>query len=64
MPVTTTFDTWATADHVLGFERVTWRAVDHGLLTRADARRWLSDLAIGDVFAVVTLFLVTASKTA
>ena len=47
---------------VLGFDRVTQRAVEHGLLSRADARRWLTDLASDQVFAAVTLFLVTALK--
>ena len=64
VPVTTVFDTLAAADRVLGFDRVTRRAVDRGLLTAADGRRWLDDLAASWTCASVTLFLVAASKSA
>jgi hypothetical protein len=41
---------------------VTHRAIEHGLLSRDDGRRWLRDLANGQVFAAVTLFMIAASS--
>jgi hypothetical protein len=41
---------------------VTHRAIEHGLLSRDDGRRWLRDLANGQVFPAVTLFMIAASK--
>ena len=38
------------------------RAVDSGLLTNADRRRWLDDLTTGWTNASVTLFMVAATK--
>lgn len=63
IPVTTGFDTLAAADQILGFERVTRRTVDAGLLTAGDGRRWLNDLATNWTWASVTLFMVVATKT-
>lgn len=62
IPVTTTFDTLTAADQILGFKRVTQRAIDAGLLTADDGRRWLNDLATNWTCASVTLFMVTAAK--
>ena len=63
IPVTITFDTLTAADQILGFKRVTQRAVDVGLLTADDGRRWLNDLATNWTCASVTLFMVAAAKT-
>lgn len=51
-----------TADQVFGFERVTQRVVDRGLMTDSDAERWLRHLSTGTLFASVTLFMVVALK--
>lgn len=56
------FDTLAAADRVLGFDRVTQRAVNRGLLSSADRQRWLDDLATNWTCASVTLFMVSAGK--
>ncbi len=47
------------ADRVLGFQRVTERAVSAGYLDAATADRWLESLISQPFFASVTLFLVT-----
>ena len=60
--LTTVFDTVAAADRVLGFDRVSRRAVEHGFLSTADRQRWLDDLVTDWACASVTLFMVTAVK--
>lgn len=60
IPVTTVFETLAAADRILGFDRVSQRAVDRGLLSAADRRRWLDELASNWTSASVTLFMVAA----
>ncbi|MGW5514938.1 methyltransferase domain-containing protein [Nocardia africana] len=60
LPITTVFRDVTTADRVLGFERVTDRAVAAGYLTRDAAGRWLTHLATEPFFAAATLFIVVA----
>lgn len=60
LPITTVFRDVTTADRVLGFERVTDRAVAAGYLTPEAAGRWLSHLATEPFFAAATLFIVVA----
>ena len=62
IPITTVFDDLAGADQVLGFRRVTQRAVDRGLMSFEGSERWLQHLAEGPVFAAVSLFLIAAVK--
>lgn len=62
IPVTTVFDSLSAADRVLGFERVTRRAVEHGFLTDSEGRRWLDGLAADWTCGATTLFVVAASK--
>ena len=63
IPVTTVFETLAAADRILGFDRVSQRAVDHGLLSTADRKRWLDELASNWTSASVTLFMVAAARS-
>ncbi|MCC3314161.1 hypothetical protein [Nocardia africana] len=64
LPITTTFRDVTTADRVLGFERVTDRAVDAGYLTRDAAERWLTHLATEPFFAAATQFIIVAVPSA
>jgi ubiquinone/menaquinone biosynthesis C-methylase UbiE len=61
-PVTVVFRDVQEADHVLGFARVTRRAVDAERLTAAQARRWLDALVGGPFLASLTLFVTTAER--
>jgi len=60
LPITTVFRDVTTADRVLGFARVSNRAVAAGYLTRDAADRWLTHLANEPFFAAATLFVVVA----
>lgn len=60
LPITTVFRDVTTADRVLGFERVTDRAVAAGYFTRDAADTWLTHLATEPFFAAATLFVVVA----
>jgi ubiquinone/menaquinone biosynthesis C-methylase UbiE len=62
IPVTIVFETLAAADRILGFDRVSQRAVDRGLLSTADRRRWLDELVTSWTSASVTLFVVAAAQ--
>ena len=61
LPVTAMFATLASADRVLGFERVSLRAVERGLLSPSERRRRLDELATNWTSASVTLFMVVAA---
>jgi hypothetical protein len=63
IPITATFRDVKIADEVLGFQRVTARAVEAGYLTATDAGSWLHHLATQPFFASVTLFVVVAERT-
>ena len=58
------FGDFATADQVLGFDRVTSRAVDGGFLDGDRVRRWLTGLSQPPFLAAVTFFSVAAELTA
>lgn len=61
-PITATYTKAVEADRVLGFARVTRRAVAAGYLARADADRWLGYLS-GDIFfASLTIFAIAARR--
>ncbi|WP_454789173.1 methyltransferase domain-containing protein [Mycolicibacterium lutetiense] len=62
IPVTTVFTDAVEADQILGFHRVTVRAVAAGYLTDDQARRWLNHLESGPFFGSATLFIVTAQR--
>ena len=62
VPVTSVFRDLGEADRLLGFERVTRRAVAAGYLTAEQSVRWLDHLRAGLVFASVTLFVTVAEK--
>ncbi|MGF6886691.1 ubiquinone/menaquinone biosynthesis C-methylase UbiE [Nocardia sp. GAS34] len=64
LPITTVFRDLEPADRVLGFARVCHRAVEAEYLTREQADRWLEGLAAEPFFASVTLFIVSATRTA
>jgi ubiquinone/menaquinone biosynthesis C-methylase UbiE len=49
------------ADQVLGFQRVTSRAVEAGYLTQDSADSWLTFLSTPPFFASMTLFITTAT---
>ena len=59
-PVTAVFRDVTQADHLLGFQRVTDRAVAAGYLSEAEADAWLSHLRTEPFFASVTLFVTLA----
>jgi len=61
IPVTAVFRDATQADRVLGFQRVTRRAVDAGYLAGEDAAAWLAHLRTHRFFASVTLFVTLAS---
>lgn len=60
LPVTATFTDAREADRILGFARVTRRAVAAGYLNEGQADRWLEHLSSGPFFASLTLFVVVA----
>jgi ubiquinone/menaquinone biosynthesis C-methylase UbiE len=62
VPVTEVFRDVNDADKVLGFHRVTERAVNAGYLSAADAEEWLAHLASAPFFASATLFVVVARR--
>jgi ubiquinone/menaquinone biosynthesis C-methylase UbiE len=61
IPITAVFRDCHQADQVLGFERVTARAVQAGYLTQDSADTWLSSLATPPFFASTTLFITTVT---
>ncbi|WP_460821432.1 methyltransferase domain-containing protein [Nocardioides ungokensis] len=61
IPITAVFRDVTEADRVLGFERVTGRAVAAGYLDARQAARWLAHLRTGPFFASVTLFVTIAA---
>lgn len=63
VPVTAVFRNANHADKILGFQRVTERAVDHQYLSADDAQAWLTYLATQPFFASVTLFVTVAEHT-
>lgn len=62
IPVTAVFRDVAQADRLLGFERVTRRAVAAGYLQAHEAHAWLVHLRAGPFFASVTLFVTIAES--
>lgn len=60
--VTPVFRDRAAADAILGFRRVTARAVEAGYLTEPEAERWLDHLAFGPFLATMTMYVVTAVR--
>ncbi len=62
VPVTAVFRDAHEADKILGFHRVTDRAVAAEYLTAADAEEWLAHLASPPFFASATLFVVVARR--
>lgn len=60
IPVTAIFRDLTAADQVLGFQRVTARAVAAGYLSAEAGEAWLHHLRTGEVFASVTLFVTLA----
>ena len=61
VPVTAVFRDVAEADRVLGFQRVTARAVDAGYLSADAGRSWLDHLRSNPFFASVSLFVTVAT---
>ncbi|MGI8679760.1 MAG: methyltransferase domain-containing protein [Jatrophihabitans sp.] len=59
LPLTTTFLDAAQADRVLGFERVTDRAIAAGYLDKTGAKEWLQHLQTAPFFASVSLFVTS-----
>jgi hypothetical protein len=62
VPITTVFRDASDADKILGFHRVTDRAVAAGFMSAPDAADWLSHLASAPFFASATLFVVVAQR--
>jgi ubiquinone/menaquinone biosynthesis C-methylase UbiE len=62
VPVTAVFRDAGEADKILGFHRVTERAVAADYLAAADADEWLAHLASAPFFASATLFVVAARR--
>ena len=62
LPVTAVFRDAHEADKILGFHRVTERAVRADYLSPADADEWLVHLATAPFFASATLFVVVARR--
>ena len=60
-PITAVWRDARSADQILGFKRVTGRAVTAGYLTRDTAGQWLDHLATQPFFASTTLFITTAT---
>ncbi|MEV0645683.1 methyltransferase domain-containing protein [Phytomonospora sp. NPDC050363] len=60
LPVTSIFRDAGAADEILGFRRVTGRAVEAGYLSAAEGRAFLDHLAAGPFFASLTLFVTVA----
>jgi len=63
VPVTAVFRDANEADKLLGFHRVTQRAVAAEYLTPAEADEWLGLLASAPFFAAMTLFVVVAGAS-
>lgn len=61
-PVTAVFRDVHEADRVLGFARVTRRAVEAGHLDAAAGRRWLDHLVGGPFYASLTVVVTTADR--
>lgn len=61
-PFTAVFTDVREADRVLGFERVTRRAVDAGYITKLGSRLWLDHLTTGPFLASLTLFITVAER--
>lgn len=59
-PVTTVFRDAAEADQILGFQRVTERAVAAGYLQEDTSADWLNHLANKPFFASASLFVIVA----
>jgi ubiquinone/menaquinone biosynthesis C-methylase UbiE len=62
VPVTAVFRDANEADKILGFHRVTERAVAADYLAAADAEEWLAYLASAPFLASATLFVVVARR--
>lgn len=62
VPITAVYRDAEQADKVLGLRRVTERAVEHGYLSAADAKAWLTHLASQPFFASVTLFIAITER--
>jgi ubiquinone/menaquinone biosynthesis C-methylase UbiE len=62
VPVTAVFRDANEADKILGFHRVTERAVSTDYLSAADAEKWLAHLASAPFFASATLFVTVAER--
>lgn len=62
VPITAVFRDVGEADRVLGFERVTTRAVEAGYLTPDQARGWLDHLREQPFFASVSQFVTIAER--
>lgn len=60
IPVTAAYTDAVEADRILGFARVTQRAVAAGHLDEDDAERWLHHLAGDTFFASLTIFITVA----
>lgn len=62
IPITATYTDVHAADQVLGFDRVTKRAIEHGLMSEDHGRRWLGYLLqqSGPFFASTTLPVTVA----
>ena len=60
VPITAIFRDVVAADRVLGFQRVTEKAVGAGYLTAGESVSWLAHLRTGRLFASVTLFVTLA----
>jgi ubiquinone/menaquinone biosynthesis C-methylase UbiE len=60
LPVTSVLRDAVEADQVLGFQRVTQRAVAAGYLTGETAAEWLTNLAHRPFFASASIFIVVA----
>jgi ubiquinone/menaquinone biosynthesis C-methylase UbiE len=62
VPITAVFRDANEADTILGFHRVTERAVAAEYLSGSDAKDWLSHLRSAPFFASATLFVVVARR--
>lgn len=63
IPVTAVFRDVRRADQVLGFRRVTQRAVAAAYLTEAQAAAWLTHLTSEPFFASTTMFVTVAERS-
>lgn len=62
IPITAVFQEVTQADRILGFQRVTKRAVDAAYLTVEQGAAWLDHLRTARLFASVTLFVTFAER--